>query len=377
MLDVSPITARLGELVKTGGSNQEVVALLAILNGVADFENKSREAASASSVKRYEFWKSFATAVVPLLTLMTLAVTIYFQWDQSRTTLKTNEDTQWRAVVDALTKPPGPTTDIVITTALLPFYDSTRYKSQAYEMTFLLAGRIASEAGFRSLFHGAFGNGSWENAADLERLGLALNTNYEDVNEVYQLLGGAERLQELSKAPRRQSVSNGSNIDQANHARNEILHAEHFLSEQVAQLLRQKRPAGSVYGDFSGFSFFETDLSLADFTGLDISNADFQRANLDNAHFTPAKFDGTTFNGTAWWRAQDISSPFLRYLLSAAPPNFENKDRTTLDATDVVILKSEYEAQVGRLCKKAKIDCKALVVPGSGTAGSASASSHS
>jgi hypothetical protein len=70
------------------------------LKALADYEKASTDATNQTKLIRYESIKSFSTGIVPFLTLLTLAITIYFQWSQAVITSRANEDAQWRTVVE-------------------------------------------------------------------------------------------------------------------------------------------------------------------------------------------------------------------------------------------------------------------------------------
>src|SRR6267154_6119245 len=129
---------RVSDLAESTGTLEGYKTLADTLKSLSESEKAAKDTANQEKLLRYEWLKSTATVLVPFLTLATLAVTIFFQWDQARITTQSNEDAQWRNLTEAMTKPTSPTSDVVITTGLIPFYTSTRYRDQAYQIVFLL-----------------------------------------------------------------------------------------------------------------------------------------------------------------------------------------------------------------------------------------------
>jgi uncharacterized protein YjbI with pentapeptide repeats len=359
MTDGSLIRERVSELVGSANSLAEYKTAAEALKALADYERITAENANQKHALRSEWIRTAATSIVPFLTLLTLAVTIYFQWSQATLTARANEDAQWRAVAESMSKAPGPTTDIVITTALMPFYDSPRYSDQAYEMVFLLVRRISDRNAFETVFRTAFGSAGWSNIHHVVRIGRVLNENFKDVDDLFNLLGGADNLEKLSAKPRSR-LKTGRDVDifRAAHARGEVLFAQQFLANQVGDLLRNNAPATAArYFDFSGFTFFESDLSNADLSGLDLSGADFQRVQVNGAILAPAKFNAINMVGTAWWDAKTISPEFLAHLLSKRAPDFEGEYHFLTGQDGPRVSREDYLEKVLVLCGEARISC--------------------
>lgn len=358
MIDTTRLEERLTALLDRDPSDPEIPALLTALNAAQDHQLKSAQLTGAVREARQKSWQTTASVLVPFLSIFTLAVTIYFQWDQARLSAVVNEDARWRVVVDAMTKPPTPTSDIVILTALDPFFESSRYQHQAYEIAFLLAARTSSEFGFEALYRTAWGSAGWGNLKDMRRLDQSLAKAYADMDALFESFGGLKVLERQKELPRRPISSATATIDIgfANTARGEVLESMRFLSGRVADVLRSDRPASTERVDLSGFHFFETDLHDIDFTNVDIARADLQRPIVDGAKLTPSSFIDSNWSGVQWWKAKAVSGPLVQYLLSRGFfPKFDASDGETypnakLDEVDV-------KGSVQRLCAAAHVAC--------------------
>jgi len=346
------------------------------LQALADSEKNLSDAANQAKLLRYEGAKSSATMIVPFLTLLTLAVTIYFQWSQAQMTTRANEDAQWRDVLDNMTKPPGPTTDVVTITALIPFYSSDRYGSQAHEMAFLLAQQLANIQGFETLFNTAFGAPTWDNSHDIVRLARIVSRAEDNTMRVWRDLKSSSGVKQgeptaLPSGPFQSDQfpppTNGpiSPLRMIEHALDQIFMEQTYLTNAIGEMMRTKRPESSdINRDFSRFMFYEGDLSKADFTNLDISKSSFVRVNVADAILKPAKFDESFWNGTKWWQAEAIDGALLNYLIKNAAPYAKADEFYLPEGRNTTPMEiKEYAAEVERLCNGAMIKCETDHLP--------------
>jgi hypothetical protein len=348
MSAIETLQKRALTLAGVAQSAEEVKIASEYLKTIAEHDKIVSDIKNQQKLLKSEFWKTLSTAIVPLLTLLTLAVTIYFQYAQAQLTSAANEDAQWRTVLDVMTKPPGRTSDIVKTSSLIPFYDSKRYKSQAYAITFLLVRKLSDFTEFRTLFDNAFVSSSWENAADMVRLAGLLDEAYTEINEKFEDLGGIDGL----KSPKKPVT-----LVSANHQRNDILDEEHFIANQIGDILRSSRPRKNNYINFTNIPFFEANLENANFLELDISNSFFQRVNLDGAILSPIKFDHSIWNGTKWWKAKEISPEMLKYLIDNAAPYSKEGEFYPGEQDKPLLMRDDYAKIVENWCKKTAVSC--------------------
>lgn len=349
--DLSSIKAQILGLAKSGSTAPDYKTIAEALKALADYEKSSTDASDRKEMLRYESIKSFSTAIVPLLTLMTLAITVYFQWSQAQMTSRANEDAQWRTVVDTMSKNPSPTVNAVAMTGLIPFYDSDRYGDQARETMFLLTRQLTDETAFETLFGTAIKEASWARAKDLVRLGEMLQRGLEDIDQRAAVLQNllAKGMANPPGSPLEVE------IDIVQHQRDQVLKEQAFLGNQVGILLRQPRAEGtSIESDFSGFMFFKADLSKADLSGLNLTSATFHQVDVNGATLTPEMFESSGWYGTKWWTAAKISGPLLSYLIANAAPYMkageEYGDGSSID-------RATYVAALQTLCTDAGISC--------------------
>src|SRR5712692_7221465 len=85
--------------VEKAFSTKEVADLekaVSIIKTIADREKTANDNRNQPRLLRYEQYKTLSTAVVPLLTLLTLAFTVWVQASQVRVTQEANDDLEWR-----------------------------------------------------------------------------------------------------------------------------------------------------------------------------------------------------------------------------------------------------------------------------------------
>src|SRR5262245_1924545 len=87
------------QLVSESGRVEDLEKAASIAKMAAEVSKQNSDAVSQAKTLRYEGWKSFATLIVPLLTVATLFVTVYIQYQQISATREANEDTEWRESV--------------------------------------------------------------------------------------------------------------------------------------------------------------------------------------------------------------------------------------------------------------------------------------
>ena len=352
-------------LADSTGTLEGYKTLADTLKSLADYEKSTTDTVNQRKFLRFESLKSLATILVPFLTVLTLAVTIYFQYAQSVITQQSNEDAQWRNLTDALTKPPGPTTDVAIIAGLTPFFTSSRYSTQAYQVVYSLARRIVDKTTFQFLYDAAIVRPTWEdNPEPHARLARLSGVAFRDMDEAFEALGGAKKLEKKSANPLStlQTRSGALTIEQANRGRNEVLDIQNYICDRLGELFRAKRPKDiPLYTDFSNIPCFQGNLSHADFSDLDISGSSFQRADVADASLTPASFMDSDWNGTKWWLASTISDEFLKYLMDHAAPY--SHDGEVYFPTDTKVSRDEYIRALGTHCKKAKFSCDLDHVP--------------
>jgi hypothetical protein len=328
------------------------------LKTLTDYEKASADVNAQRKLLRYEAMKSFSTGVVPLLTLATLAITVYFQYSQAQITDRANEDNRWKTVVESMARPPGETSDLVSLTGLTPFYDSARYGAQAYDMAFLMANRLSSLIAFQTLFRAAFVHAGWNNLESMVRLNDMLRSNFDRLNGLFDKVGGQAAINKRREKNVPAKTAAPDDLEKISAARDEVLSSQTFLANEVGNLLREKRPSGWSSASLAGFYFFEADLSNANLSGLDLGGAKFERVELEGAILTPKNIESSSWNGSRWWKASKIDGISLKYLIKNAGPYTKKGEIFPVDASGSDrVERAEYVKALEKLCGDAGIKC--------------------
>jgi hypothetical protein len=159
----------------------------AILKSLSDIRAQESLNESQQRTLRLEGWKSLATVVVPLLTLITLAVTIWIQNSQIQAMREGNEDKQWREALKSFSvKHFDPLADLTADAALKSFYTSPRYRDQAYAMTKIMLGHMTDEEGFRDLYSSAYAYAAWNNIGDIADIDRGVRRTFFELDDMLQ-----------------------------------------------------------------------------------------------------------------------------------------------------------------------------------------------
>ena len=119
-----------------------------ILKSLAEREKTARDNREARSMNLSEWIKTFSLGVVPFLTLITLACTVWFQSQQIKQSDVANADLGWRdaaqKVLGRLTSPS--TADATLAIQILrPYFTDPRHAADAMDLAMFLAERIPDE----------------------------------------------------------------------------------------------------------------------------------------------------------------------------------------------------------------------------------------
>jgi hypothetical protein len=357
----------------TSGTLDDMEKTASIWKMAAEREKAAVDANNQARVLRLQQFQSMATGLVPFLSLLTVAITVWVQSAQVTATRQANEDTQWRDAMKAIStsasRRGSPIESIVANTSLKPFFSSLRYGRPARELALQLLGQTASLGSFEDLFHSAIPRPAWDNVDDLVKVNRTLFSGFNQVDAQLDETNAREAQEQQTAgvgAARQTPPSSAIGAlakDEIIFHRNELIDELIFVSSKIADILHSPKPTGQKL-NFSKAFLFNCDLSNTDLSGADLSDARLEGVDLGGAKLDIKiyQFDSTSWSDTQWWKAAYISGPLLKYLSENKYPYY---------ATDLTydVNKEEYMADLHKLCGAAKLDCP--VSPKFGTKGNA------
>lgn len=341
-----------------------------ITKAVAESRKAETDAANQRNIMYFEQLKSWAAVVVPLLTLLTLAVTVWMQYGQLSASREANRDLQWRETVKLVlaqvaskqplappntsssspqtghgAMPPGPAgvpfgpapagegqeDPEMGLTLLKSFIHDPKYANDALDLGLLLACRTPPSDILKDFYSSAGIELDWDNVNTVIGVDRKLKTVITGVFDLLPSNGNGETPLE-------------QNYDAFNDD-------ARFLGNEIAQVLRTSRPPGFRL-DLGRTLFFRVDLTDGLLAGANLTDAIFDRTNLRNADLSGVEhFENSNWYGTAWWEAKEISPKLLLFLIKDWDPKNDFPYDSPPPARDVYIQKIEH------LCGSAKADC--------------------
>jgi hypothetical protein len=267
-----------------------------------DYEN-----ATAARRESSERLKEYVSLLTPVVTIVTLAVTLAFQGWQfikaEKDKREAEEDAQWQGAVKTLSERSGLSPAVV---ALNPFLKSARYSEAARHAAIQLMANTTDPILFDGLFATALTPTSWNNLDDVMAL---MRTLTAEGNPLWQKQWNKDtRTSEpsrLSESERRIDVYLDYTMPK--------------ISAQVGSLLKTPRPS-SVSLNLAAARFRESDWEDVNLNGANIENVAFVTIDLKDADLGGITHFGSPLVAyTAWWEAKRISPELLEYLERESP----------------------------------------------------------
>jgi hypothetical protein len=344
---------------------EDLEKLSAVYQNLSEIEGREREKANQKRVLSMEAWKSFATVTVPLLTLVTLAITVYMQNSQISAAREANEDTQWRQALKSFSVVHNdPLADLTADAGLKSLYTSSRYAGQAYAMTSIMLGHMGDMEGFRDLYSSAYGSAGWPNIATVADIARGLAKNYWDIDALMNDASGqpSDRLPPSFAAQYGRGPAGRASLD---HYLSEIGSELVFVSSEICSTLRTPRTNDWAKAtlDLSSMYLWQSECSNADFGYVDLSSARLETVNLHGARLLPTAFSDSHWIESPWWTAEAVEGGLLGYLKDQNYPYKAGGEYGDAESKKRGPSKEEYISRVTSLCKAASINCDPATVP--------------
>jgi len=168
------VIARIEEL-KALGDLGEVEKAVSISKSLLDIANQDRDYRS----RLITLWTS---CIVPIASLLTVALTVYFQSSQLQTERDKTEDGRWHDVIGLTSKPTAEAlTNPSFGTELGSFFKSSRYRAEAMRIAADWLMQLTDDKAFAQIYKQTFATASFENFALVAEMNAALTTKLNDI----------------------------------------------------------------------------------------------------------------------------------------------------------------------------------------------------
>lgn len=327
---------------------------------IANICKLSAEAESQASVLKQENIKNWAQILVPLLSVLTLGVTLIGQTIQQNDARKSREDLEWRNAVGEFKTTGNPKTMIaglLPQVRLKPFLKSKDYGEQANQLARLVLPTMGDFDAFTDLFESI----TWNNLDEMLIVNRTLNRLDNEYLEAINILEEREKAAAVGSNGKPIPISGQARIpnpenptvkEQLKHSRTTISKELSYVCNQIGEGARSGRMK-FVKASLEDVYFLDCDLSTVDLEQVRFGNVNFQAVNFEGARLGGGrKDDNPSFSATEWWKAERINETLLRALMDRCDPGSEcEKDLTEK------IGKQDYLKRIETLCQRAKLSC--------------------
>ena len=267
---------------------------------LADAEKSGVEIENAKKPPPKELTRLFISTLAPMITAIVLIVTLWFQISQSKENtanqIQSAEDLAWREMLKRVgVKNAGD--DITTPTLIKSFYQSKKYGTQAREISILFLGNIVDRTHFKILFNDIVTSTNWKNIDQLVTLSNILKRQLIALNKENREYLAFEVGEELA-----------------------------YVASEIIKVLNISDTNRPKNIDLRGVIFNHLVLDNVNFSGANIGGVQFTFCSTKNATFTNVsnyddEFDPSTWEGTAWWRTQQLDKGLVNYLRESYPKN--------------------------------------------------------
>jgi hypothetical protein len=332
------------------GSTSEIEQSVSAWKLATEARQTQRDAAAQARSLFYEQLKSWATIIVPLLTLLTLAVTIWMQSAQLTATREANEDLQWREAIKSLSSSQSGISGVAAVAMLKPFLiQSGRYQQHARDLGLTILPQIVEPGGFRDLLDTIVDHLTWNDIGTLTKINRSLVQHFKQLDD------SLEQFKKQGPPTLPRISSTGQLMPSAREVvaveRDGTLDEIQYVSRRMAELLKI-RPSNTPL-DLNATMLIDCDLADANLEDALLDGTTIQATSLARANLKGIKhFDDLNMATTPWWNAKEIGPTFLKHLIDSSYP-YVNPHSVYNPAPR----QGEYVERIIALCGIANIEC--------------------
>lgn len=307
---------------------------------LADQEKIERDNINQPRLLRFESYKTFASTVVPLLTLLTLAFTVWIQVQQLKATSEANADAGWRDTSQkVIAQLRAAQVDSQLTLQLLrPYFRDVHHGAEAVDVAMLVVSRVGEERAADVLFASEDLNVTPALFPTFLYKMKELGAQMDSVNDPKITTQLKEDQKEKMVAVLRNNLRNICNkLSQS------------FLSGAV------KFPERA-----QGLHFEDCTLENVQLGAANVGDAVIRHVELKGTDLSAVdSFENSSWEGSDWWSAKSIAPSLLEYLIRTYYPYADG----TVDYPQNVPTKVDYAKAVEALCKSAAKQCQSSTLP--------------
>jgi hypothetical protein len=328
----------------------DIEKAVSVIKAITDRTKTEIDNRNAPRTMRWEGWKVFATAVVPVLTLATLVFTVYTQNEQLRVAQETNADMAWRETtknvlaqispVEGKGKQP-PSVDARLAVNLLtPYVADPKHGEEALDLALLLLIRSRDPDVLRDFLESPELTVTSRNVAGV-------------IGKMREIRSEFNFFDRMAQSKTTSPGAPGTPAPEAAGYEN-LLNYMTILGNKVAGVLRD-RDAKVLPLNLTRVFFYQCDLSHTNLDRARLDESRFENVNLTDASITNPQGDieSSEWVASNWWDAKSVDGKLLKYTM---------RDYYPYPGPGVVYLneppdRSEYTRKVKQLCQVAGIAC--------------------
>jgi len=272
----------------------------------------------------------------PMIAIVILAITVWFQHGQLSATREANEDAQFREVIKTVAQAHDTESEFTAFLLFKPFLNSKRYRDMTRQMIVAILPKVELYDTFEDLLSSLFPNPTFADAESLARVARAQARRLHSLDHRLEHLKHDPPIDGALKAHMEE--------DAVGHQREALLGEISLVNNYIGKAMPSPS-AGSGSFDLSRILFYRCDWSNREFHGFNIEGANFDGVNLKGAELRGITgFESSAWTGTAWWRAKSVDENLLRYLAQNFP--YRQSDHYPWDSQ---ITRADYDQNVQRL----------------------------
>ncbi len=363
--------------ISPASSLEDISKAVEIAKTASENARTGLEIRTSSAQLRFESLKTWASILVPAVSLLALVVTIVVQSLQLQATRQQAEDSQWRDLLSSLHSglndgTSGSISDVSLVPRLRSFFNSPTYGQQAIDLSKRIMGKIVNYPAFQDLFGTVFPSQDAKNVVDLLDINKILYFTWLDSIQTCGRL-----TEQVTMPPSNLTDSAGIcssriqdkdvNVILKDNAHSIEIIAKRrqltdlntemtFISNEIFNAMRRTSAENSkATVKFAGAFITGADGRGVDFSSADLSSTVFNYVNLANARLTPKKYDSFNPQDTQWWEVAAIDQGLLEILINNYYPGYFAGEGFF---SDIPLTKEYYAHRIASLCQPFRALCE-------------------